>query len=155
MAKFEIQWEAPEFEYREKGVSWYWLSIIVAALIVAFSVWAKNFLFGFFIIVAEILFIVWGNKTPHMLAFTLNDANLEIGERKIYPLKDFESWSADPAGGTWTEVLFNFRSRVKTPLRVLVPEASVQEIRTNLKTVLKEVEYEQTVLDSIEKLLHF
>ena len=155
MAKFEITWDAPEFEYREKGVSWYWLSIIIAALIVAFSVWAKNFLFGFFIIIAEMLFIVWGNKTPRMLAFKLNDVNLEIGERKVYSLKDFESWSADAAGAEWTELLFNFRSRLKTPLRVLVPEADVQAVRTNLKTVLKEVEYEQTVLDSIEKLLHF
>ena len=46
MAKFETTWEAPEFEYREKEVSWYWISIIAAALIIAFSVWEKDFLFA-------------------------------------------------------------------------------------------------------------
>jgi len=155
MAKFEITWEAPEFEYREKGVSWYWLSIIAAAIIIAFSVWERNFLFGFFIIIAEMLFIVWGNKAPRTISFLLNEESVEIDGHKIYPLKEFESWSADSAGGEWTEILFNFRSRLKTPLRILVPEAKLEEVRTNMKTVLKEVEYQQTLLDSIEKLLRF
>ncbi len=57
MATFEINWEAPEFEYREKDVSWYWISIIAAAAIIAFSVWQRNFLFGFFIVIAEMLVI--------------------------------------------------------------------------------------------------
>jgi len=35
MAKFEILWEAPEYEHREKGVSWYWITIIVAAIMIA------------------------------------------------------------------------------------------------------------------------
>lgn len=64
MTSFEIKWQAPEYEYREKTVSWYWISIVVAALVIAFSVWQKNFLFGFFIVIAEMLFIVWGNRTP-------------------------------------------------------------------------------------------
>jgi hypothetical protein len=155
MAKFEITWEAPEFEYRDKGVSWYWLSIIIAAIIVAFSVWTRNFLFGFFIIIAEMLFIVWGNKAPRTITFKMNDVNVEIDEHKIYPLKEFESWSADASGGEWIEMLFNFRSRLKTPLRILVPETKLEEVRANLKAILKEVEYQQTLLDSIEKLLRF
>ena len=85
MAKFETTWEAPEFEYREKEVSWYWISIIAAALIIAFSVWQKDFLFGFFIVIAEMLFIVWGNKAPRTLTFTLTDTELNIGDTSHTP----------------------------------------------------------------------
>lgn len=156
MAKFEITWEAPEFEYREKDVSWYWVSIIVAALIIAFSVWEKNFLFGFFIVVAEILFIVWGNRAPRVTQFALTDEAVMIaGYNKTYSLKEFESWSADAGGAEWADVMFYFRSRVHPPLMLVVPDEKVAEIRAALKGVLKEVEHNPTLIDSIEKFLRF
>jgi hypothetical protein len=155
MAKFEMTWDAPEFEYREKGVSWYWISIITAALIVGFSAWQKDFLFGFFIVVAEILFIVWGNKMPAVIPFTLTDTDIDIGGYKSYSMKEFESWSADSDGTEWYEVLFYFRSRLRPPLPVIMPEAKLAELRTNLKLVLKEIEHQPTLIDSIEKFLRF
>jgi hypothetical protein len=155
MAKFAITWEAPEFEYREKEVSWYWISIIAAALIIAFSVWQKDFLFGFFIVVAEMLFIVWGNKVPAVVAFTLTDTEIDIGGYKAYAMKEFESWSAESDGVEWADVMFYFRSRIHPPLTLLVPEEKMAEIRTNMKTVIKEIEHQPTLIDSIEKFLRF
>jgi hypothetical protein len=155
MAKFETTWEAPEFEYREKEVSWYWISIIAAALIIAFSVWQKDFLFGFFIVIAEMLFIVWGNKAPRTLTFTLTDTELNIGGYKSYSMKEFESWSADLDDGEWADVSFYFRSRIRPALLLIVPAPKVAEIRANLKLVLKEIEHEPTLVDSIEKFLRF
>ena len=155
MANFEIKWNAPEFEYFEKGVSWYWLTIIASAIIIAFSVWIKNFLFGFFIVIAEVLFIVWGNRVPRTVSFTLNDSELDADKTKGYLIKNFESWSAESANDDFTYIYFYFRSRVRAPLRVLVPQERIEEIRINLKTVLKEIEHQQTLLDSIEKFLRF
>jgi hypothetical protein len=157
MAKFETTWEAPEFEYREKEVSWYWISIIAAALIIAFSVWQKDFLFGLFIVIAEILFIVWGNKVPAVVPFTLTDTGIDIGGYKSYLMKEFESWSVDAAGDgvEWADVIFYFRSRLHPPLQLIVPEATLAELRANMKTVLKEIEHEPTLIDSIEKFLRF
>jgi len=115
MEKFEITWDAPEFEYREKEVSWYWLSIIAAALIIAFAVWDKDFLFGFFVVVAEILFIVWGNRVPHVITFTLTDSEIDIGGYKSYLLKEFESWSVDSTGEEWAEIFFSFNHTLRHP----------------------------------------
>jgi hypothetical protein len=81
---FETTWEAPEFEYRPKNISWYWLSIIVSAAIIAFAIWERNFLFGIFIVIAEILFIAWGNETPATIHFVLTENDLSIGEAKHY-----------------------------------------------------------------------
>jgi hypothetical protein len=155
MAKFEINWDAPEFEYREKEVSWYWISIIVAALIIGFSAWQKDFLFGFFIVIAEILFIVWGNKTPKTIPFTLTGEDINIGGYKTYLLKEFENWSTDSDGGEWAEVMFYFRSRLHPPLAIIVPEVKLPELRANLKFVLPEIEHQLTLIDSIEKFLRF
>ncbi len=152
---FEMTWEAPEYEYREKGISWYWLSIIIAALIIAFSVWQKNFLFGLFVIFAEILFIVWGNRPPRTIHFIANEKGLEIGNSAPRPWTVFESMSVDPLDDEWAELIFIFRVRFKSPLKVLIKENRLTELRANLKTTLKEVPYEPTLLDSIEKLLRF
>jgi hypothetical protein len=155
MAKFQITWEAPEFEYREKEVSWYWISIIAAALIIAFSVWQKDFLFGFFIVIAEILFIVWGNKVPNTVTFILTDTEIDIGGYKTYFMKEFDGWSADTYDGEWADVAFYFRSRIHPPLAIMVPKEKVEEFRANMKTVLKEIEHQPTLIDSIEKFLRF
>jgi hypothetical protein len=156
MAEFEIQWEAPEYEYREKSVSWYWTSIIIAALVIAFSVWQKNFLFGFFVVVAEMLFIVWGSKVPRTVTFSITETGIAIeAERKFHAFKDFESVSVDPLDDEWAEVAFTFRAKLKTPFKVMFPRARLGELRDAMKAVLKEIPYEPTLLDSIEKLLRF
>src|SRR5271154_1210216 len=97
MAQFEIKWIAPEFEYHEKDISWYWMTIIIAAIIIAFSVWQRNFLFGLFIVIAEILVIAWGNKTPRPFSFKMNEDGFEIGAEKIHSWKEFENWSTEAA----------------------------------------------------------
>jgi hypothetical protein len=155
MAKFHLAWEAPEFEYRPKEVSWYWLSIIIAAAMVAFAVWEKNFLFGFFIVVAEMLFIVWGNRVPKMINFTLTDTEIDLQGYRSHLIKEFESWSFDSNAGEWADIVFYFRSRMRPPLIILVPEEDAEEIRANLKTALKEIDHEPTLIDSIEKFLRF
>ena len=42
-----IEWQAPAFRYYPKDVSWYWLSFIIAILIMAFAIWQNNFLLPF------------------------------------------------------------------------------------------------------------
>ena len=155
MATTGIKWQAPEFEYHEKTVSWYWLSIIIAAVIVAFSVWAKNFLFGLFIVVAEILFIVWGNREPRLIDFSIDANGIGIVGGKVHALNAFESVSIDPLENGWADIVFTFRAKLKTPFKVLFPEDRLVELRAYMKTILKEVPYEPTLIDSIEKLLRF
>ncbi len=155
MAKFEITWEGPEFEHREKGSSWYWLSIIVAAAVVAFSVWEKNFLFGLFIIVAEILFLVWGNRTPRMVGFTITESGLEIEKQKLHLWKDVDTISVDSGEFGLAELVLIFRAKFKTPLKILFPEGRLTDLRNNLNGIVREVPYEATLLDSIEKLTRF
>jgi hypothetical protein len=155
MAQFEITWEAPEFEYREKTVSWYWASIIIAACIIAFSVWERNFLFGLFIVIAEILIIMLGNQEPRMIAFSITEDGVQVGAHKFHSLKEFESWSAEDQGEGVTELAFNFRSKIKLPLKMFVPTDKIAAIRINLKPLLREVEHQTAFIEVIERWLGF
>ncbi len=155
MASFEISWQAPEFEYRPKSVSWYWISIIVSAAIIAFAIWQRNFLFGIFIVIAEILLIAWGNEMPATLNFALTENDLLIGETKRYQVKLFENFSVNELDDDWAELYFTFKTKFRTPLKTLLPKVKVEEVRKNLKTLLREVEFEPSLLDSLEKIIGF
>lgn len=152
---FETTWEAPEFEYRPKSISWYWLSIIISAAIIAFAIWERNFLFGIFIVIAEVLFIAWGNETPATVHFILTENDLAIGEAKHYQVKLFESFSVNELNDDWTELFFTFKTKLRTPLKVILPKIKIEEVRKNLKPVLREVEFEPSLLDSLEKIIGF
>jgi hypothetical protein len=155
MASFETSWQAPEFEYRPKSVSWYWISIIISAAIIAFAIWQRNFLFGIFIVIAEILLIAWGNEIPATINFTLTENDLSIGEAKRYQVKLFENFSVNELDDDWTELHFTFKAKLRTPLKVLLPKTKIEEVRKNFKPVLRETEFDPSLLDSLEKIIGF
>jgi hypothetical protein len=155
MAQFHTEWTAPEFEYREKSVSWYWTSIICAAAVIAFAIWERNFLFGIFTIIAEMLFIAWGNEMPADANLTLTERDFSINDAKHYQTKLFESFSINEQNEDWDELFFTFKTKLRTPLRVLLPKEKVEEVRANLRPILREIEFEPSLLDSLEKIIGF
>ena len=154
-----MAWDAPEYEYNEKSPSWYWITIIAAALIVAFAIYERNFLFGLFIVVGEVLLIVWGNRPPRMIRFSIAADSISLatpdGPATSHLFKEFESMSVNLQGDEWAEIAFSYRAKLRTPLKLLFPQAKLADLRANMKTVLREVPYEPTFIDSIEKLLRF
>jgi hypothetical protein len=156
MAQFEIKWRAPEFEYRPKTVSWYWISIIVAAVIVGMAVWQKNFLFGFLVIVAEILVLVWANREPPLVEFTLNEKGVDIGGNKFHAWDEIENFSIDDYLETeWPNLYFQFRARLKTPLKTKLPKERMAEIQKTLQTILPQTKHDRSALETLEEFIGF
>ncbi|MEK7181249.1 MAG: hypothetical protein AAB738_02865 [Patescibacteria group bacterium] len=155
----EIKWEAPEFEYREKTVLWYWVVIAVATGILALTVWQKNFLFGVFVIMAGVMIIVWGNREPRMAGFKLTQDGLVIDERKTYAYKEMEGFALDDSGeGEWAQMFFKFKSHLKTKLKISLPKTESDEIRKVIGSMapeVAEVEWEHSFIDSLERLIGF
>ena len=157
MAEFEIKWQAPEFENRERDVSWYWISIIIAAAMIAFAVWQRNFLFGLFIVIAEILVITWGDRATRMITFVLTEQGVEIEPKKFHLFTEMESFSVDkgPDDGLWDDIIFHFHGKFKMPLIIKLPKKELEKTKIIIKKILKEVDYEPSFLDSLEKLVGF
>lgn len=156
MAPFEIKWQAPEFEYREKSVSWYWISIIAAIVMIGIAVWQRNFLFGLFIIVAEILILAWANHEPPLRHFSINEKGLVLSDEKKYRYEDFENFSLDDSlSEDWPDLFFQFRRRLRPFLKIKIPKENSAEIQKVLSSVLPQVEHERSLLDSIEKIIGF
>lgn len=150
-----LEWRAPEYDYRKKDVSWYWISIIIAVLMLGFAAWEKNFPFGFFIVVAEIMILVWANTEPPILHFELGDKGVSIGEHKFHQYTEFVNWSVDEeTAGDFVNLFFQFH-RPRPKLKVRLPREIVNDARLALKKFLPEVKHEHSLVDSIEELIGF
>jgi hypothetical protein len=153
-----IAWQAPEFEHRPKTMAWYWISIIVAILLLALAIWQKNFIFAVFVVIAELMLMIWGSSEPRMIAFALNQRGLTIGGAKFYPFSDVVSWSADSEGffdPEWPDITLHLVHHFHTGLKVKVPRAMFLEVEKVLRTHAKEVPFKPSMVDVIEKLLGF
>ncbi|MEK9180567.1 MAG: hypothetical protein AAB897_04105 [Patescibacteria group bacterium] len=155
MANPEIRWSAPEFEERPKGVSWYWLSIIVAVIILGLAVWQRNFLFGFFVVLAEILVLVWGNRQAEIVNFSVTEKGIAIADRKNHLYSELENFSVNDAEGELADIFLRFKSRLKPSLKIRVPKSKLGEVRGVLGSALREVEHQHSLLDALEEFLRF
>ena len=155
MASFEIKWRAPEFEYREKTMSWYWLSIAGAALLLGVAVWQKNFLLAVFIVLAEILFLFWGNREPELLDFVLSDKGFAIGTNKFYPYSEIKDFGVGEVEGEWGVVVFTFSRSFRPVMQVIVPKTNLPDLQKSLKLFLPQVEVQETITDALERFLKF
>jgi len=153
-----IRWKAPEFRYYPKTASWYYWSIFITLLFLVFAVWQKNFLFGFFVVVAETLILSWGGKKPEELDFVLDEKGLTIGSQKSYSYTELQSFAEtdmDPDGSPYVELVFNFKRRLRTTMLFLIPKEKYTEIKTALSEKLPKVEAELTILDALERIIRF
>ncbi len=155
MINFEMTWDAPEFHHHERGVSWYWISILISAGMIAFAVWQRNFLFGFFILMAEVLSIIWGSRTPRIISFFLSEKELVVNQLKHYPISKFESFSVNQLDEMSSEIFLQPKGKLETTVMVIIPSERLEEATANLKLVLRQIEYQATIVDSLEKIIGF
>jgi hypothetical protein len=156
MESFLMEWSAPEYEHRPKTSLWYWGSILIAVLILGMAVWQKNFLFAAFVVLAEILILTWGERPPRLLSFTLTEKGLTVNENKFYPLGNFKSFSLDhESHEEWAGIVLFFESHLRPSILVHAPHAEAEEIAAALRYKLKEVPWEPTLLDSLERFFKF
>ncbi len=149
-----VSWEAPEFEYRHKGVSWYWLTIIIAVSFVALASWQRNFLFGVFVVIAEVLVLAWGSRTPPTVAFLVSEKELVINKEERYPWGEFVSFGAEEENELPTLTL-RFRHRVRPALRILVPATHFAAARNFMAGKLPQIDEQRSFIEILEELLRF
>ncbi len=146
----EVRWRAPEFEYRTKGVSWYWLTAIIAILVVAVALWFGNFLFALFVVIAELVVIFWARQLPRELEFKLDEKGLAMEDKKFYPYEDFSGFAVRDS-----EVIFKQKRRLTPYLKILASESDIGRIKSFLSNHLAEIEYEESLIDHLARILRF
>ncbi len=151
-----IEWQAPAFKYYPKDVSWYWMSFIIAILLMAFAVLQKNFLFAVFIFLAEISVLILARRQPETLKFKIDDKGITIID-KIYQFGDLEKFCLRPDNEDkkFEELVLKKKTHFNPYLKISVDIKVASQVRDILSQKLTEEEYEDSLLELIFKWLRF
>jgi len=156
MEKFSISWDAPEYEHRPKESSWYWITIIVSLLMIGVAVWQQNWLFALFVIIAEALLIIWGNREPDEVRIVIDQAGVRIGDHKFYPRAHIEAFSIIEHGHTdWHDLIILLDRRLIPTVRIHIPEERVSALREVLPTLYPEYDHQESFVEILERYLWF
>jgi len=150
----EIIWTAPEFRYVHKDVEWYWMTLIVAGILVLIALWQKNLLFAMFIVIAEVMTIMWAKELPKNIEFKLDKKGIHIGKIKFYGYEELSGFHI-LENNDETELILKTREKLHPYLKIILENNEVPEIKELLKQHLPEIEYEESLSDTIAKIIGF
>ncbi len=158
----EIEWQAPEFEYRPKDISWYWLSLMVGIILLALSVWQKNFMFAIFVVITWFVIIFASRRPPTIWSFKLSEKGIEIslpdGDRssdKFYPINEVEGFDVHTGSQDYNELILKVRKRFSPYLKIDFPADEKENIEKFLEKYVPKEEYSESLADSFSKLIRF
>lgn len=94
----KLQWEALEYEDRERNNDWFIaLGIIVATGSIA-SIIFGNYFFAALLIISGVLLAMFALRPPRMIAYELNDLGLKIGS-DLYLYERLKSFHVETERG--------------------------------------------------------
>lgn len=156
-----IVWQAPEFEYYRKDVSWYWLSLIISIILLALSIWQKNFLFAVFVIIAWLVIVYSANRLPNVWSFKIDEKGIEISlpktkdNQKFYPYSEIEGFDIHPASDQYKELVLKVKSKLSPYLKINITANDEEKIKNFLQQYISKEEYNSSLADSFSKLIRF
>lgn len=149
-------WQAPEFKHNYKDIAWYGISIATAFFLFIAAIWQKNLLFGIFVIIAEIMLLFWAKQRPKDIHFKIDKKGVYIGEMKFYSYEELAGFHLiEGEGDEMGELILKTKNRLHPHVKILIENGNIPRIKNILKDHISEIEYEESLSDSISKFIGF
>ncbi len=146
--KKEILWEAPEFDYVEKGAGWYLIFGIAFIAMIIFGWFGQNFFFMIFLFIAGILVVTLSNRKPDNVTFKLGTEGCTVGESKTsYRYSEMKGFAIVEREHRNNLLVFRRNVAVNQYLKLPLKKSVTGEVREFLREKLTEGQYEENLLD--------
>lgn len=151
-----IVWQAPAFKYYPKDISWYWITILISVILFFFAIWQKNFLFGVFVVVAEIAVFVLARRQPEIIEFKIDEQGVGILER-MFSYDELTSFCLRPDNEdkNFQELILKKKVYFNPYVIILMDAEIVPRAQAILNQKLNEEPYQDSLLDILFKWLRF
>lgn len=151
----ELYWKAAEFHHHSRGPLWYFLVVFIAVLLSATAFLKGNFFFGVFIVLAMIVMFSLGRKRPRVIDFRINNKGVAIGDEIFYPYDELEGFSLLEHHHKLNEIILHRKTSLAPIVRVPIDSQLMIKAKMMLSKHLKEVKYEESLIDIFADLLKF
>ncbi len=152
----KVEWRAPEFEYHERTILWYAGLATIAAALLALSLWQENFLFAVVIILATALIVIWSKKAAPIHTITITERVISVDDLRIYPLNELRAFNIEEDGqgnGDWGRILLQSNHHFRPIIKLLIPQAKIEQARQILEKKLPQFAYEPSLTDEVMRWL--
>jgi len=155
--KMLISWSAAEYEVGAPGrsITWYWMSLIITALLTMFALWQNNVLFAVFIIVAWLIIVSLSGSVPKTWAFVISEDGIAIGANKQYRWNEIVGFDIHEESDAHKALLIKTMHAFTPMVRINIPKSKERAITDILAKFVKREEYEESMIDVLMRIMRF
>ena len=148
---FKIEWDAHEYEHKERSSDWFWAVGIITVAVALTSIILGNIIFAILIIVSAFALLLFINRPPETLHIIVDEKGITKG-RVRYPFDTLHSFYID-TNHSHKKILLR-SNKMFMPL-IVVPlgeKTDIENVETNL---LKFTPQESLTLPFVEQILEY
>ncbi len=148
---FKIEWDAHEYEHKERTQDWFWAVGIITFAVAITAVILGNVIFAILIMIAAFSLALFINRPPETIHVVIDEKGITRG-RVRYPYSSLKSFWIDTEH-PHNKILLR-SEKLLMPLIVIPLDSSADEDRLE-NTLSQFLEKEYHSLPFVEKLLEF
>jgi len=148
---FKIEWNAHEYEHKERSSDWFWAVGIVSISLAIASVIFGNIIFGILVLLSAFTLSLFASRPPSILHVTIDEKGITKGKVR-YSYQTLQSFWIDT---DHPHKKITLRSEKLFMPLIIVPlsdEVDLDELHENLSRFLSE---EFHTLPFIERILEY
>lgn len=148
---FRIEWDAHEYEHKERSPDWFWAVGIVSVAVAVASVIFGNIIFGILVLIGAFALSLFANRPPNTVHVVVNEKG--VTKDKIhYPYAILESFWIDTDHPHQKIILRSGKLLMPLIIIPLGESTNVEELHESLSQFMKE---EFHSLPFVEKVLEY
>lgn len=148
---FKIEWDAHEYEHKERGQDWFWTVGIIAFAIAITSVILGNIIFGILILTAVFSLALFINRPPETTHVIIDEKGVVRGNIR-YPYSTLKSFWIDEDHPHQKILLRSEKMLMPLIVIPLSHEIDTEQIENTLSQF---IEKEPLALPLVETLLEY
>jgi uncharacterized membrane protein len=149
-----MTWRAAEYEHYDKSTAWYVVNGVVAAAIIGYALYQKNFFFAVFIVIAFIMLMFFSRRRPEVFDFRVDESGIGVG-RSSYNYESIENFSMRSRLGRLDELILKRKVSMNPIVKIPIDSKLAGEVKEFLGGKLPEIEYEESLLDTFAEWFGF
>ena len=151
---FKIEWDANEYEHKERSHDWFWAVGIISVAIAIAAIIFGNIIFAILILLSAFALSLFINRPPNILHIVVNEKGI-ARDKIFYPYSTLESFWIDTDHPHKKIILRS--NKLLMPL-IVVPlgdEANAEEIHEKLSLFLEEEPHTLPFVEGVLEYLGF
>lgn len=148
---FKIEWDAHEYEHKQRSPDWFWAVGIIAVSIAIAAIIFDNIIFGILVLIGTFTLTIFANRPPSTLHIVIDEKGITKGKIH-YPYHALESFWIDTDHSHKKIILRSEKMFMPLIVIPLDDETDPEQLHDTLSDLMPE---EFHSLPFVEKILEY